>query len=51
MRIPETTINEFHEIWWREFGEDLDVEAAHDYAERVLSLMLAVYRPMNRDPP
>lgn len=51
MKLPNATIKEFAQIWEKQFGESLDDDTAREYAAKVLSLMLAVYRPMPRDSP
>lgn len=44
--VSAQALNEFKEIYKAEYGIDLDNQTAMDIAEKLLTLMKAVYKPI-----
>lgn len=47
--LPDEAIEEFKEIYKREFGEELSAEEARRRAENLVGLFGAVYTPISKD--
>lgn len=46
MHLPDKAIQEYVEIYEREFGEKITVEEARVQGERLLDLFKVIYRPI-----
>jgi len=49
MKLDEKSIQEFKELYEKEFKEEIDNEKARELAIRVLNLFRVVYRPLIKD--
>ncbi len=46
MKLTDTDIGQFRELWRKETGQDISEESAREYAEDVLSLVAIVMEPL-----
>lgn len=46
MKISNTSLDEFIEIYRKEFGKDISREDALEMATRLINLYLIIYRPL-----
>jgi hypothetical protein len=49
MRLSKESIEEFREIYQREFGKNISDEEAQEMGQNLLSLFKIVYRPIPSD--
>jgi hypothetical protein len=47
--ISKESLEEFKEIWKKEFNEEISDQKALDEATRLLTLVQAVYRPLKKE--
>jgi hypothetical protein len=49
MEISEEALKEFIEIYEEEFGEDITDREAREIAQRLIGLLLLIYRPIPKE--
>ena len=48
MKLTDTDIGQFRELWHQETGQDISLETARAYAEDVLCLVSLAVEPLTR---
>lgn len=53
MKLTEKAVNDFRDIWRKQFGQEITFEEAREYAEQMLTVLQVVMRPvpLGRPPP
>lgn len=46
MTLSQKAIDEFKEIWIKEYGEKIDSAQAENMANKLISLMRVIYQPI-----
>lgn len=46
MKLSETAIKEFKEIYYREYGKSISDEEAQEIGQRLIRLFRIIYRPI-----
>ncbi len=46
MKISEKAVNDFRDIWQKQFAQEIPFEEAREYAEQLLSVLQIAMRPV-----